>query len=264
MFKNNQGFTDVIVMTIIGGIIGSLFIVGVFVWKEIELNNTLVQIKQVVDKQVVDQVDNSMPVDNNDDKKIDYVDNSSKVIYGSNGSKEEEYRVDCEARGGRFNLCDSACPPGGGVCIEVCVYSCDVVKEVLGVPELYPEYDWSLVNNGEIVSREALYRQNEIISVEGKEWVAKYGTEEMPEFGFYHYDNNFFAYYQKELADNQGWVYSIDNGSISAMSADGPTGSVQGLIGRSGNDIRVIMLQSILNEYRVFVSDVIPIDNLGQ
>jgi|GEM_PF-5592039 len=41
MFKNKQGFSDLIVMTIIGGILGSLFILGVFVWKEVELFKTV-------------------------------------------------------------------------------------------------------------------------------------------------------------------------------------------------------------------------------
>lgn len=50
MFKNIQGFSDVIVMTIIGGILGSLFILGVFVWKEVEIANTTNNIRQLVSK----------------------------------------------------------------------------------------------------------------------------------------------------------------------------------------------------------------------
>lgn len=34
LFKNQKGFNDVITMTIIGGIVGALFIGGVFVWQE--------------------------------------------------------------------------------------------------------------------------------------------------------------------------------------------------------------------------------------
>ncbi|MBT6691046.1 hypothetical protein HOB10_01780 [Candidatus Parcubacteria bacterium] len=49
LFKNQifrlrsrqEGFNDVVVMTIIGGIVGALFITGVFVWKEIDKQNTL-------------------------------------------------------------------------------------------------------------------------------------------------------------------------------------------------------------------------------
>ncbi|MFA6307743.1 MAG: hypothetical protein WCS88_01075 [Patescibacteria group bacterium] len=37
MIKNNQGFSDAISMTIVCGILGALFITGVFVWKETEL-----------------------------------------------------------------------------------------------------------------------------------------------------------------------------------------------------------------------------------
>jgi hypothetical protein len=47
MFKNKKGFSDGVVMIIIGGILGSLFILGVFVWKEVELFNTLNQAKQI-------------------------------------------------------------------------------------------------------------------------------------------------------------------------------------------------------------------------
>ncbi|PLX24601.1 hypothetical protein C0580_04870 [Candidatus Parcubacteria bacterium] len=35
LFKNQKGFNDTIIMTIVGGIIGALFITGVFVWQEI-------------------------------------------------------------------------------------------------------------------------------------------------------------------------------------------------------------------------------------
>lgn len=49
LFKNQifrlcsrqEGFNDTITMTIIGGIVGALFITGVFVWKEINKQNTL-------------------------------------------------------------------------------------------------------------------------------------------------------------------------------------------------------------------------------
>ncbi|MCD4760606.1 DKNYY domain-containing protein [bacterium] len=41
LFKNQAGFNDVIVMTIIGGIVGAIFITGVFVWQEIEQANYL-------------------------------------------------------------------------------------------------------------------------------------------------------------------------------------------------------------------------------
>lgn len=37
LFKNQKGFNDTIVVAILGGIIGSIFIVGVFVWREIEI-----------------------------------------------------------------------------------------------------------------------------------------------------------------------------------------------------------------------------------
>ncbi|MBU1202761.1 hypothetical protein KKH39_01830 [Patescibacteria group bacterium] len=41
LFKNQKGFNDVVTITILGGIIGALFILGVFVWKEIDKQNTL-------------------------------------------------------------------------------------------------------------------------------------------------------------------------------------------------------------------------------
>ncbi|MFA6307307.1 MAG: hypothetical protein WCS88_03715 [Patescibacteria group bacterium] len=50
LFKNKKGFNDIIVVTIIGGVLGSLFILGIFVWKEMEIFNTLNQVKQLVAK----------------------------------------------------------------------------------------------------------------------------------------------------------------------------------------------------------------------
>lgn len=50
MKLNQKGFNDVVVMTIIAGIIGALFITGVFVWQEIERGNALYVIKGKISK----------------------------------------------------------------------------------------------------------------------------------------------------------------------------------------------------------------------
>ncbi|MFA6307399.1 MAG: hypothetical protein WCS88_04790 [Patescibacteria group bacterium] len=41
ILENKKGFSDMIVITIISGILGSLFILGIFVWKEIEVLKVL-------------------------------------------------------------------------------------------------------------------------------------------------------------------------------------------------------------------------------
>lgn len=41
LFKNQKGFSDVITMTILSGVIGAIFIGGVFVWKEIDKSNSI-------------------------------------------------------------------------------------------------------------------------------------------------------------------------------------------------------------------------------
>jgi len=62
LFKNKKGFSDVITVTLIGGIIGSLFILGVFVWKEVEkynylhtINNKIIQIINTKDDKVIEE-----------------------------------------------------------------------------------------------------------------------------------------------------------------------------------------------------------------
>ncbi|PLX24504.1 hypothetical protein C0580_04990 [Candidatus Parcubacteria bacterium] len=41
LFKNQFGFNDTILVVIVGGIIGALFITGVFIWKEVEIYNSI-------------------------------------------------------------------------------------------------------------------------------------------------------------------------------------------------------------------------------
>lgn len=41
LFKNQKGFNDTVVVAILGGIIGSIFIMSVFVWQEIEKTNDM-------------------------------------------------------------------------------------------------------------------------------------------------------------------------------------------------------------------------------
>ncbi len=56
-FKNQAGITDVIVIIIIFGILGSIFITGVFVWKEIDNNQSLVNLLASVNQPVSDEVE---------------------------------------------------------------------------------------------------------------------------------------------------------------------------------------------------------------
>ncbi|MBU1202752.1 hypothetical protein KKH39_01785 [Patescibacteria group bacterium] len=62
MKLNQKGFNDVIMVTIIGGIIGSLFITGVFVWKEIDKQNTL--------NNLYNQLSRVVKVNNEKDKEV--------------------------------------------------------------------------------------------------------------------------------------------------------------------------------------------------
>lgn len=87
MFKNKKGFSDVIAMTIIGGILGSLFILGVFVWKEIEIVNTLNQVKQVFNK-VVD-VEKEEIIDNKESEWLTY----NNASYGFSFEYPSDWRV---------------------------------------------------------------------------------------------------------------------------------------------------------------------------
>ncbi|MFA6466998.1 MAG: hypothetical protein WCV71_04005 [Patescibacteria group bacterium] len=41
MFKNQKGFNDTVVVAILGGIIGSIFIMSVFVWQEVKKTNDM-------------------------------------------------------------------------------------------------------------------------------------------------------------------------------------------------------------------------------
>jgi Ca-activated chloride channel homolog len=50
LFKNQAGFNDVITIAIIGGILGSLCILGIFVWKEIETSNTTKPVNKFISK----------------------------------------------------------------------------------------------------------------------------------------------------------------------------------------------------------------------
>jgi hypothetical protein len=48
----------------------------------------------------------------------------TSIDYGMDASKLEEYRTDCEAQGGVFDECGSACEPGAEICMDVCVMKC--------------------------------------------------------------------------------------------------------------------------------------------
>lgn len=53
------------------------------------------------------------------------------IRYGEDVSYMEEYRKDCESRGGIFNECDSACGPETDMCIAVCSMTCSIYENKL-------------------------------------------------------------------------------------------------------------------------------------
>lgn len=65
LFKNQAGFSDVIIVSLLGGILGSLFILGVFVWKEIELFNTTNKLNQFINKIIDVKKDDKVDKKNN-------------------------------------------------------------------------------------------------------------------------------------------------------------------------------------------------------
>lgn len=68
----------------------------------------------------------------------------NKVVYGSNPDLSvEDLRDDCEARGGSFNECGSACGPEADACIEVCAYTCEFDEEESLEDLDVSEIDWS-------------------------------------------------------------------------------------------------------------------------
>ncbi|MFA6307395.1 MAG: hypothetical protein WCS88_04810 [Patescibacteria group bacterium] len=70
VFKNQAGFNDVIMVVIIGGILGSLFVLGVFVWKEIEIFKIENKISKLINEIVNDNL-NDVAIINNRDQLID-------------------------------------------------------------------------------------------------------------------------------------------------------------------------------------------------
>lgn len=75
MLKNKNGFSDVIVTTIIGGLLGSLFITGVFVWKEIEIFNTTNNTKRIVNQIIEikqEEKNDAIVIDKNETSNSDY------------------------------------------------------------------------------------------------------------------------------------------------------------------------------------------------
>ena len=145
------------------------------------------------------------------------------------------------------------------------IYTFDGQEGLLDIPILYPGYDWNPVAGGEIILKEdVLYSVDGTLSLKGQEWVAKYGTDKLPEVGFYRTDNNFEIYYRTELVEKRKWVdeINLEDIDIGVFQEDGPLGSSNGYIYQSENNIRVIQYENKLNEYRVFVSEVVSLDDL--
>lgn len=74
----------------------------------------------------------------------------SKIVYTTDMDFDQsELREHCELRGGDFNECGNICEPEGGICIEVCAYTCEniatpetglerYINEKMGVSLVYP------------------------------------------------------------------------------------------------------------------------------
>jgi hypothetical protein len=86
MKLNQKGFIDVIVITIIGGIVGSLFITGVFVWQEIVQQRELANLNDAINKvaqravEVID-VSESNDIERNEEIEDINLDDSVWVVY---------------------------------------------------------------------------------------------------------------------------------------------------------------------------------------
>ncbi len=72
----------------------------------------------------------------------------NKIVYEKNDELAvEDYKKDCEQRGGQFNECGSPCAPDAAVCAQVCAYTCNLEAEEqdLNLPE-----GWSMYENTDL------------------------------------------------------------------------------------------------------------------
>ena len=91
LFKNQKGFSELVAIVFIVGIIGSLFILGIFVWKEVEIFNTTNNVKQLVNK-VVDVEEDEIIEENVKCPNDDY--DWESLIIPSNYEKEINCIID--------------------------------------------------------------------------------------------------------------------------------------------------------------------------
>lgn len=134
LFKNQAGFNDVVTITIIGGIIGAIFIVGVFVWQEYRYYQReagLIQIISLIKSyNQIDTIDDIIEEDGNTTKS-DFTDFGSKIVYTTSMSEDIELlKADCASRGGKFKPCGLSCAPDAEICIKVCAYTCEDIPIV--------------------------------------------------------------------------------------------------------------------------------------
>ncbi len=111
LFKNQKGFNDVVVMTIIGGIIGSLFIAGVFVYAEIEqarlLNGIFAKVSKVV------KVDKEVNITKNIIGVIDKKEGGFDIISGN--SNDADFKEVLLETSGNIKLIDKYLVPDTGI-----------------------------------------------------------------------------------------------------------------------------------------------------
>ncbi len=91
-FKNQQGFNDLLTMTIIASILGALFITGIFVWKEVEVSKQNVFVIQ--QDQEIDEVDDESKYNGPIELKNNYNCYSFPPILGFPGKFRETNTVE--------------------------------------------------------------------------------------------------------------------------------------------------------------------------
>lgn len=134
-------------------------------------------------------------------------------------------------------------------------------EESVTIPELFPEVSWQ---GPEIVSKEDnqifIYISkrakgggwefySEPISLSGKRWTATLDKDNYSEL-FESFEN----YYIRELKNNgRGETLSIGNFEISAIIADGPTGSTWGyLISKDGSVQEIVLSNTVIPESNTY------------
>ncbi|MBT4516561.1 MAG: hypothetical protein HOC78_01565 [Candidatus Komeilibacteria bacterium] len=83
LFKNQKGFSDVITVAILAGVIGAIFIGGVFVWKEVDKTNSINNLYSKLSRIVKVEKEENYPVLETEEDSVseDVVDNKKYNEY---------------------------------------------------------------------------------------------------------------------------------------------------------------------------------------